>query len=1701
MAGEIKSTLTLDVSKFASAVDRAIGGAESLEKHLKSAASVAADFDKGISSVSGDLTSFAKNFRMLDQSVESMVSRLAGVIGRMDQLSSATANAAKGVERVGAAVKRTTEINADQWIRKYANELGRLSPALKETVSAIIDFDRANIASANVAEKSAEKSAAARLKTLAAERDANRKIIAERERLAAELLAIQEQMQKRADANTAVAGNYRGRNINHPNAVAYRNDAAVAQSAANAAAGERAALEAVIKELKWRNAEIEKSIALDAQAKASAEAKARADKEAAQASKEAKRAEREAANAAREAAQAAVAASRDAANERMRLARETAQFEKQQAQEVAQMWKSMGQLWAASKIQAGLGAVAQKGSEGQQAQLRVDILGLPAAEMEEFNKKAYDLARQEKYLSNIDAINARYTAITSLGKNKVDIIDGTLPEAMRTVQALRLAGFESGSATDIQRNLYGVAEMRQVINDVEATKRTFDTVFRAAKASGGKINVADLETILRNVGPAASQLSDKGILNLLALAEQMKVSGGHGQGSAGTGVSTVGTMVKMMQLYAAGKPMKLEAIEQFMGAGLMNEDAFKGGAQDTLRAMNGGFGKVERDALKTVSWKAARSAGLKDTESLMADPMTYMKNIREPLLEYMLKNQSVYFDKGADVNSVEAQNAAFTKFFARSGYSHRAVLMLVMGMDPRFVHRMEDNTKLAQQGDGAAETIEKAKENWTQAVTEMKAGAENLAVAFSPILKPLGELVKALGAVMNKAAEFVRDNPLIGMADLSAVAFGGLILAVKGMTGVLGSVGGVLNPVKVLMSGFSTALVSASGAAAGLRAMVVAAGVAFPSLAGAIGAIATPIAATISGMGAISGAIEGAIGWIARLSGGLLGFIAKWASPLGWAALAGQFGWVIGKWVSDLEVGGLKIGQHMQNIFLDIEMGWTKMLRGIEEKWIDFKKLVGGEDYIGEAADRAELEAKRAADREYDKNMRFEAKPEFVGPPAPEKKNDKGASDKPSSGAANLGESNYSIGSGRQGGGHRREFENAFQRSLEQFVGRSQIESLKLGSILNKTPSYDEQAKTAFMEKWLGGDFDDGKDPSRRKFVKGGRAYDKEKGWSSDDLDWNARDKQTGKTIQDWIDSYKAAQKLQDIINGVKFATERAAATNEDASVSLERLTGKTAGQTDAMKALNREFARQEAANPVLLQDAHYLSEKRDAKTGRATADYANEASDLIQKNKEMEAQFLLTERERLEASINAKEEAERKKVEILIQSLEEQIRAHEEAGDIESDAYLNAVRARMEGEEQFTRYLQNIQKERELALMSPVAKMVREWHDVYKQLETMQESWASSFMDTLHSALTTGKADWRSFMLSVMSDLAKVTMKKAAAGLLDDLTGTAGIGGIARSAWNGTAVAGGGLIGDMVNGWRGMATPVARGAVGAAPGMGGALGGGVRGGVAAGGAAGGVGAGMAGGLEVDAGKAASESAKNLSESLNSANTAIQATTTAQQAAAAATTAGTSAETAATAATTANTAVEAANTAVVTTDTAMETLNTTVTETGEVPATTAATTAIIEMAAAAQAAAAKMMFSANGNVFGFDGLVTAFANGGGFTNTVVDTPTFFNFGGSNLGVMGEAGPEAVMPLTRDSNGRLGVSVNGVAAEGDDKATVSQAVTINITVNEGNGNGSKGTQSSSSGDEAGTWKKMADKIKTVVREELVMQKRPGGVLYK
>jgi tape measure domain-containing protein len=69
---------------------------------------------------------------------------------------------------------------------------------------------------------------------------------------------------------------------------------------------------------------------------------------------------------------------------------------------------------------------------------------------------------------------------------------------------------------------------------------------------------------------------------------------------------------------------------------------------------------------------------------------------------------------------------------------------------------------------------------------------------------------------------------------------------------------------------------------------------------------------------------------------------------------------------------------------------------------------------------------------------------------------------------------------------------------------------------------------------------------------------------------------------------------------------------------------------------------------------------------------------------------------------------------------------------------------------------------------------------------------------------------------------------------------------------------------------------------------------------------------------------------------------------------------------------------------------------------------------------------------ANGGTFANG--IASFANGGAFTNSVVSSPTMFKFadgGAMRTGLMGEAGPEAIMPLKRGADGSLGVQANGL----------------------------------------------------------------------
>jgi len=110
----------------------------------------------------------------------------------------------------------------------------------------------------------------------------------------------------------------------------------------------------------------------------------------------------------------------------------------------------------------------------------------------------------------------------------------------------------------------------------------------------------------------------------------------------------------------------------------------------------------------------------------------------------------------------------------------------------------------------------------------------------------------------------------------------------------------------------------------------------------------------------------------------------------------------------------------------------------------------------------------------------------------------------------------------------------------------------------------------------------------------------------------------------------------------------------------------------------------------------------------------------------------------------------------------------------------------------------------------------------------------------------------------------------------------------------------------------------------------------------------------------------------------------------------------------------------------------------------------------------------------NGGAFDRNGL-QAFAMGG-----IVNRPTIFPFadgGAGRLGLMGEAGPEAIIPLKRGADGKLGVAGGG-------GTTVNVSVDARGTSVEGND--TRGNQ-------------LARVVAQAVQAELIKQKRPGGLL--
>ena len=126
--------------------------------------------------------------------------------------------------------------------------------------------------------------------------------------------------------------------------------------------------------------------------------------------------------------------------------------------------------------------------------------------------------------------------------------------------------------------------------------------------------------------------------------------------------------------------------------------------------------------------------------------------------------------------------------------------------------------------------------------------------------------------------------------------------------------------------------------------------------------------------------------------------------------------------------------------------------------------------------------------------------------------------------------------------------------------------------------------------------------------------------------------------------------------------------------------------------------------------------------------------------------------------------------------------------------------------------------------------------------------------------------------------------------------------------------------------------------------------------------------------------------------------------------------------------------------------------------------------------------------SANGNAFNNSGLVTAFAKGGAFTNSIVDEPTM-----APMALFGEAGAEAIMPLSRDSSGRLGVSLND-GGKGGGSGGVVNDVDIQIVIQDGKAGGNSAGNSDAA-------RELGKTIDNQIRQVLMDETRAGGIIWR
>lgn len=477
----------------------------------------------------------------------------------------------------------------------------------------------------------------------------------------------------------------------------------------------------------------------------------------------------------------------------------------------------------------------------QKMRARVDAWGLTRGQRAIFEQQTKDLKKNNPLINMADAYSMMMSASSSIGHYDPNIVGQTVNRVTKYAQMERALGYNASDISDIAKNYYGVAEARQVVNDLGKTLDTFRTVFRITTTTAGKITVGDIETILRNMGQGAATISDDGLLRLLAYAEQIKVAGRGSAGSAGAGISTVGTNVKMLQLMGMGKPSSIHAKKMIGELGLLEDSAYVQASDGSYRlnfngkensdesqifqALQNGYLQNDKDMKELkeliVSDKVHRgdygqavgnfaqaklgtyaSTGFYNKELAQTDPVKFVESTVDLVSAYAAKkeNRKAYFGSFAegkegmsDADFLNLLNqsqltSAMTTFWAKTGLSQRVVSALTTFANPNFIMRSEHMMETAKHQKSADEIMldQIQSGNLMLAVQRVSKAFDNLVQTMEPIAGTIGRIIYEFADFIDRIAQWIEDYRTLANLTAGWLIFKTLISSVQGLVSAYG---------------------------------------------------------------------------------------------------------------------------------------------------------------------------------------------------------------------------------------------------------------------------------------------------------------------------------------------------------------------------------------------------------------------------------------------------------------------------------------------------------------------------------------------------------------------------------------------------------------------------------------------------------------------------------------------------------------------------------------------------------------------------------------------------------------------------------------------------------------------------------------------------------------------------------------------------